>query len=543
MVFEIIERDLMGKIGRIKTKSGYIETPALLPVVNPLKLTIPPNELKANFKVPAIITNAYILRKNCGESVISRGVHEFLDFKGPIMTDSGAYQLLVYGAVDITSEEIIRFQELINADICVFLDTPTGSGVNYKTARQTVDETLRRARECIEIKSKEGVLWVGPIQGGEFIDLVEESSRRMGELPFDIYAIGSPTKFLEQYNYSKIVEMIAAAKRNLPLNKPVHLFGAGHPMVFPLAIALGCDIFDSASYALYAEGDRYITSHGTRRLSELRDVICTCPVCAKHTPDELLQMGKNLRTKLLAEHNLHAILNEVNNIKCAIREGRLWEYLELNSRSHPSLYEAFKLLKKYQAYLEKGTPTSKKRALLWLSDETVNRPEIKRHLERLINTRIPWQPEVLILVAEPKNKPFNKSKLFNQLLNTIIEKDVVLKNIQIAILSKMFGLIPLEIEEYYPLSQHLTPTTISETQLNLIKDNLIKCIEKNYFKKIILLNDENQYGEALINLLLYMKSENKISDFKVFTLNRSDRLAREDLLKLKTILTESVKEC
>ncbi len=543
MVFEIIERDLMGRIGRVKTKSGIIETPAILPVINPFKLTIPPKTLQIEFKVNAIITNAYILMKNFYKEVTAAGVHKFLDFNGPIMTDSGAYQLLVYGEVDATPEEIVKFQELINPDICVFLDVPTGSGVSYKTARKTVDETLRRGRECLEIKSKEGILWVGPVQGGEFIDLVEESARQISRLPFDLYALGSPTKFLEQYNYSKIVEMIVAAKRNLPLNKPVHLFGAGHPMVFPLAVVLGCDIFDSASYALYAEGERYITPYGTKRLSELKDVICTCPVCYKHTPSEILRMEKKMRIKLLAEHNLHVILNEINNIKYAIREGRLWEYLECKSRSHPTLYDAFKLLKKYQDYLEKGTPTSKKRALLWLSDETVNRPEIKRHLDRLNKLQIPWQPRTLLIVPEFKNKPFSKSKLYNQLLNNILMRTDILKNVQIVILSKMFGLIPIEIEEYYPLSQHLTPTIISETHLNLIKDTLIKFISMNYFKKIILLNDERQYGSILTEFLLNMRNENKFSDLQVFKLNNSSYIGQEDLYKLKAILTGDIENC
>ncbi len=543
MVFEIVERDLMGRIGRIKTKSGVIETPALLPVVNPLKLTIPPNILQANFKVNAIITNAYILKKNCYDEVVLKGVHRFLDFNGPVMTDSGAYQLLVYGEVDTTPEEIVRFQELINSDICVFLDVPTGSGVSYKIARETVEETIRRGRECLEMKSKEDILWVGPIQGGEFIDLVEESARRMGQLPFDIYAIGSPTKFLEQYNYSKIVEMITAAKNNLPLDKPVHLFGAGHPMTLALAVALGCDIFDSASYALYAEGDRYITPNGTVRLSELKDTVCTCPVCSKYNPIEIIQMEKEMRVKLLAEHNLHVILNEINNIKYSIREGRLWEHLEYDSRSHPALYDAFKLLKNYQDYLEKGTPTSKKRALLWLSDETVNRPEVKRHLARLIEVEVPWRPKILILVPESKNKPFNKSKLHNQLLNIILAREDVLKSVQIAVLSKMFGLIPVEIEEYYPLSQYLTPSGISDTQLRLIKEALIQFINRNCFKKIILLNDEAQYGSALVEFLLNIREENRILEVDVFQLNRSNYITREDLVRLKTTLTAGVEKC
>jgi len=72
---------------------------------------------------------------------------------------------------------------------------------------------------------------------------------------------------MERYNYPVLIDMIATTKRNLPLDRPLHLFGAGHPMMFSLAVALGCDLFDSASYALYAKDDRYLTTSGTLHIN------------------------------------------------------------------------------------------------------------------------------------------------------------------------------------------------------------------------------------------------------------------------------------
>lgn len=536
MVFEVKKRDLMGRIGKIKTKSGSIETPILLPVINPLKLTIPPSKMRSEFKVTSIITNAYILRKKCYEKVVSQGIHNFLNFDGPIMTDSGAYQLLVYGEVDISPEEVIGFQEKIGSDICVFLDVPTGNTSNYSLAKKTVEDTLKRAIQCIEIRSKENVLWVGPIQGGEFTELVEYSAEQMGKLPFDIYAIGSPTQFLEQYNYSKIVEMIVNAKRHLPLNKPVHLFGAGHPMILPLAVALGCDIFDSASYVLYAEGGRYITPRGTKRLSDLKETLCLCPICSKYTPSEINSSDKNLKIKLLSEHNLYITLNEINNIKYAIREGRLWEYIEMSCRSHPSIYEAFQTLKNYQDYLEEGTPTSKKRALLWLSEETANRPEIKRHIAKIEYLKIPWGPKVLLILPESKNKPSIRSRLHSQILKFIAEDPATLKNMQIITLSKMFGVIPIELEEFYPLSQHLTQQTVSERQIQLIKATLKGFIKKHGFTTIILLNDQLQYGDAIKEFLASEEQLKMAEALKIFTFEKSDNNLLEKLKKIRNYI-------
>ena len=80
-------------------------------------------------------------------------------------------------------------------------------------------------------------------------------------------ALGSPVEFMESYEYKLLAEMIIAAKKNIPTSIPLHLFGAGHPLTIPLAVALGCDTFDSASYMLYAKHDRVITEDGTRTVS------------------------------------------------------------------------------------------------------------------------------------------------------------------------------------------------------------------------------------------------------------------------------------
>jgi len=134
---------------------------------------------------------------------------------------------------------------------------------------RTVAETLRRAKAFFKEKTRDDILWVGPVQGGKHLDLVASSAVEMGKLPFQIHALGSPTEVMENYRYDVLADMILTAKKGLPIERPLHLFGAGHPSMFALAVSLGCDLFDSAAYALYARENRYMTENGTWRLNEL----------------------------------------------------------------------------------------------------------------------------------------------------------------------------------------------------------------------------------------------------------------------------------
>jgi len=224
MSFEIRDRDLLARIGKLETKGGVIETPLLLPVINPNVQLITPRTIKEEFGCRALITNAYIVKKRFEDEAVEKGIHGFLDFDGVVMTDSGAYQILVYGDVEVTSEEIVRYQEDIDADIATILDIPTGWTNSKQQAQRTVNETLKRAKELAKIKTRDDIAWVGPVQGGQHLDLVARSARRIGKLPFQIHALGSPTLVMEQYLFDVLVDMILTAKKNLPLERPLHLF-------------------------------------------------------------------------------------------------------------------------------------------------------------------------------------------------------------------------------------------------------------------------------------------------------------------------------
>ena len=387
MSFEIRDRDLLARIGRLKTKSGVFETPVLLPVINPKVQPISPKEMRTEFNCEALITNAYIIKKHFENEAVEKGIHGLLGFNGPVMTDSGAYQILVYGKdVKITNKEIVQYQEQIDTDIATILDVPTGWRVPNQYARHTVEETLKRARELAKIKSRDDIAWVGPVQGGGYLNLVAQSAKSMGKLPFQIHALGSPTPVMEQYLFDTLVNMIMTAKMNLPLERPLHLFGAGHPFMFALAVALGCDLFDSAAYALYAREERYMTETGTSRLRELEYFPCSCPVCTKTTPENVTALSKMERQEFLARHNLYVCFSEIKRIKQAIIEGRLWEHLEIRAHNHPALLRAVKEMAKYSHYFEENSPITKNSGFFFFNSVGLCRPEIVRHRKRLSET-------------------------------------------------------------------------------------------------------------------------------------------------------------
>jgi 7-cyano-7-deazaguanine tRNA-ribosyltransferase len=466
-MIEILQKDLLGRIARFQTKTTTVETPAFVPVVHPTRELISPQRMYNEFGCKIIITNAYLLLK----AGLEVPVHDHLGYPGAIMTDSGAYQLLIYGDVDTNPTQIIAFQEKIGSDIAVILDVPTGGYATYEEAQKTVTETLQRARDARSHRTKSDTLWVGPIQGGIYSELVKNAAQEITKLDYPIVAIGSPTQLMEQYQYDKLVDLIMAAKNHIPSNKPVHLFGAGHPMIFPLVVALGCDLFDSAAYALFAQHDRILTPEGTYRLGELQEQFCVCQTCNKYTINEIKQLPKQERVQVLAEHNLRICQHEINRIKQAIYEGRLWRLIETRLNSHPALVDAMRSMLKYQQQLEYYSPVTKRRALFITSQWSLHQPEILRHQRRMGSYTPPKSNrKILLLFSAPHTRPYQNSKEFLRFIRqyraTASSQNHTFDTI---FTSPFFGLVPLELNTLYPLAQNELPQeVISDDQTQLI---------------------------------------------------------------------------
>ena len=514
-MFEIKAKDMRGRVGVLKTKHGNVKTPALMPVIHPRKQVIDVKKYGADI----VITNAYLIYKDddLKQKAVEEGLHKLINFDGPVMTDSGSFQLSVYGDVDITNKEVIEFQELIGTDIGTSLDIPTAPFVEREKAESDLEITLERAKEAVEFKKEQNIemLLNSVVQGSTFMDLRQKCASELSKLDADLYPIGAVVPLMESYHYKELVDVVMNSMMNLPDNTARHLMGAGHPMIFALAVAMGCDLFDSAAYILYAEDDRLLSTRGTFKLENLQEMPCSCEVCSKYTPDDLRAMPKEQRRDLIAQHNLYVSFAELRLIRQAIYEGSLMELVEERCRAHPALLDAVRQLANYTEDFEKYDPRSKKSAFFYTGPESLNRSEVLRHQQKLID--MPKKRDLVVL--PPTRKPY--SKFFSGKLGEFFicgdNNEIDLDNADFMVLDVPFGLIPLDIDELYPLSQSAAPKIRDSESVEFIRD-FFEDFAKNYDGVIV---------QKRVADILNLDLENKFEDEVIY--------AKDDVKKVKAI--------
>ncbi|MHA1211859.1 MAG: tRNA guanosine(15) transglycosylase TgtA [Candidatus Heimdallarchaeota archaeon] len=505
--------DLLGRKGIIHTPKGTIRTPCFVPVVHPepTRNLIDVSTFQSKFQVDFIITSSYILRKRFDRSITD--LHKLTSFSGPIMTDSGAYQSLLYGEIELTPENVIEYQEHIGSDFGVPLDIPISINDTFDVAKTKVDTTITRSRDISKLISKPSTSWVAPIQGGKYFDLVEQSAKSLGYVQtFDMFAIGSVVEIMNNYMYDTLLEIILTAKQYLDPKKPVHLFGAGHPSIFPFIVAAGCDSFDSAAYALYAQEDRYLTNTQTFLLEELEELPCNCPICSSISSAELKSLKKTERMKLLAAHNLYVCQTEIMNIRRAISSGSLWTLLESRSRAHPNLRKGFNTLIRYSDLLLPNSSSTKKKGLFFVSDSDLNRPEILLHKKRLSQLKFAKRKKLIILSL--LNREIDEVYDIYSIVRTNFMKNKLLsQKYEFWFLVDYFGIIPLEITQVYPLSQSLFTTTLTKSQLEDIVLEIFEFVKQLNFKEITFLGELDEFLTILKKQSNYISLKDKIKSY------------------------------
>src|SRR5208283_2413997 len=465
--FEVRETDLMGRNGVLTVGGKRVETPCLTPVIHPVSVDIPISKFK-EMGFNALMTNSLITYRRRREEALEKGLHRMLGFDGVIMTDSGGYQVLVYGQQDITPSLIAEFQSSIGSDIAVTLDRPTGYSHSRQYAEETVQVSLRGARETMRKFGDSRTTWVGPIQGGLFGDLVGRSARALVRAGFEFLALGSPVELMENYLFADLVRMIVAAKKAMPYSMPLHLFGAGHPLTLPLSVALGCDTFDSASYILFAKQGRYMTERGTVLLEEMTYLPCSCPTCNRTTRSDLVLMGRDDRVRMLALHNLYLLRQDVLRCREAISEGRLWDLVEERAVVHPRVLSAFEEMAKHSDWLGAATPFLKERGLLIRSDTDLARPELKiasEHVRGVMTKSLLSRkarkvggskgPGAFLLISDDE-RPLARTP-FNQKLQELMKEEPR----DMYKLHPQLGPYPAELEFVYPFTQTVSDVKVS----------------------------------------------------------------------------------
>ncbi len=464
--FEITDRDGVSRLGRLFTNHGVLETPMLLPVVNPNIRTIEPREMWEEFGVQALITNSYVIWKHekLRTPALEHGVHELLDFPGVIVTDSGTFQSYVYGDIDVGVKEIVAFQRDIGVDIGTMLDVFGRPDQSIDELREAVNQTVERAPESLE-EAGSNLLLNGPIQGGLHDFLRSESAEKMGSVSgdfrgFTVHPIGGIVPLMEQHRYLELVKIILAVREKIPINRPIHLFGCGHPMLFPMSIALGVDLFDSAAYALFARDGRLLTPHGTVRIENLKEWPFTSRVLNGISPSEVREMEENERTDLLARYNLEITQAELAKCREAIRSGKIWSLVEQRSHSSPQLREAYLFLKdrlslnndfSSSEIISSSSPV-RSGSERWTSDSK-SRPHLL-HANMMIRER--WNPPFTNWKGEIIEKPgvllvMSGRTPWRDSVKSDIIRSLSKNPNQIPMIQTPNGLLPYDLEDWAPL--------------------------------------------------------------------------------------------
>ena len=496
--FEIAARDGRSRIGKIHTAHGVLETPALLPVINPNIRTIEPREMWDRYGIQGLITNSYIIWKHdeLKEHAVSKGVHDLLNFPGVIMTDSGTFQSYVYGDVEVGVEEIVEFQRSIGVDIATMLDVFSRPDMTEQEVLQAVETTIERCEASI--KTAQGVMLNGPIQGGTYRHLRKQSAKGMGEFDFAVHPIGGIVPIMEQHRYKDLAKIMLASIGELPPERPRHMFGCGHPMLFSMLIALGADLFDSAAYALFARDDRLLSPQGTYRLNDLHAWPELVPCVVNFTPESVRKMEQNERTNLLARYNLEVTLAELSRCKQAVHEGTIWQLAEQRSHQHPALREAFLWLTTRP--LPSGLPSElvddlvqddraaardfhpsggiwehdwskvvnmqaprRKKGERWGGEDTLSRPHIlaaRKQLQRRWRPLTSGPTDVLIIHGKPGPWRQRCDLLALRLKHVLPEMEILVQT--------PLGLIPYSLEDLNPFAQVDGPTWLWKRRINTV---------------------------------------------------------------------------
>jgi 7-cyano-7-deazaguanine tRNA-ribosyltransferase len=475
-MFEVRATDLGGRLGRLEIGGKAMETPAYLPVVHPIRQQVPVNVLKEmGFK--AIMTNSYITLKHHPDGV---DIHQLTGFDGVVMTDSGGYQVLEYGDVEVDPVEVAEFQIRIGSDIAVILDRPTGYPSTRSYALQTVKETIAASQKCKEQIAHKPPAWAGPVQGGTHPDIVKMSAKMMAKMDFDLFAIGSPVELMNGYRFREVVKLVTAAKSVLPPEKPVHLFGAGHPFTIPLAVALGCDLFDSASYILFAKQGKYMTPTGVREVKDMVEFACPCTVCSHlSSVRELLELPPAEVTLKLAIHNLYVMKAELSATKEAIREGRLWNYLTLRMKSHPTLTSATNFDEETLRLFGLGLRWGKEKATFFFDETDILNPEVKRHLQRIEFNFTPINKKLSVIVT--KNDYDSIFVHSGRMLGNALKRreDTV-------IFHPYLSVVPLAVIAVHPLAQNVCRNPPPENVVRASVERLVGFAKRYRYTKVVI---------------------------------------------------------
>jgi 7-cyano-7-deazaguanine tRNA-ribosyltransferase len=278
-------------------------------------------------------------------------------------------------------------------------------------------------------------------------------------------------------------------------------------MMFAFAVALGCDMFDSASYALFARNGRYMTEQGTSKIEELEYFPCNCLACHGKTPEKVRAMLLMDRERFLAAHNLHACFAELQTIKQAILDGRLWELVETRSRNHPALQSAFHKMLQYGDRFEVDTPVRKRRGPFILSEQSLSRPEVIRHAARLLERyEPPSKAKKVLLLPEDQAPPFREELA----TNSSIGKWERFRDSHVCTYSLSYAIVPMELGDVYPLSQTENSLTPTSAAISYARNRIVDYIKKFGYSRCLIVGYARWHEQLATGLRQRLKGKVRV---------------------------------
>lgn len=351
------EKNTKARLGKIKTNYGEYETPMFMPVGTQATVkTLAPEELKA-IECGIILANTYHLWLRPGEDIIDKagGLHKFMNWDGPILTDSGGFQVFSLAkrkdiseegvkfknqyngdALFLTPEKSIEIQNKLDSDIAMSFDECIGWPATYDYCKQSVERTLRWAKRGKDVFNNPRQSLFGIVQGGEYEELRKHCAEELVKIGFDGYSIGGTSVGEDKPTMYKMVEM---STKYLPEDKVRYLMGVGDPIDLVENVIRGIDIFDCVSPTRLARHGHALTKYGKINLKNAKykedftpiSEECDCYACKHYTKayiKHLINAEETFGARLLSIHNINYLVNLTKELREAIKNDNILEYRE-----------------------------------------------------------------------------------------------------------------------------------------------------------------------------------------------------------------------
>ena len=352
------EKNTKARLGTIETNYGVVDTPMFMPVGTRATVKMLTPEELYDVHSGVILANTYHLWLRPGEDLVEKagGLHKFMNYHGPILTDSGGFQVFSLAKPkDITEEGVhfkshidgsklfltpeksIQIQNKLDSDIAMSFDECPPASATYEYMKNSIERTLRWAARGKKVHANPRQSLFGIVQGGAYEDLRKFSATETVKLDFDGYSIGGVAN--DNESKEDMYKAIDYSIPYLPKDKPRYLMGVGEPSDIVEGVIRGIDMFDCVLPTRIARHGNAFTKHGKINIKNAKykedftpiEKDCDCYACRNYTKAyirHLVNVDESLGGRLLSIHNIRFLIRLTEELREAIKEDRLLEYRE-----------------------------------------------------------------------------------------------------------------------------------------------------------------------------------------------------------------------